>query len=249
MKQHAHRSRPRDLLPAEVPAIRRATVAAVYYGQRRGGDFYDFLKVNSQRIWLGLFDVAGRLEEIRPVALAVQQKFRACAPELLAARSGNDPEAMLDLWFELNQAVIRSAGGVHSCPAFIACYNEDVKSFCYVNAGHIPGLVRRQQEIRELEATALPLGLFSHSLPDCSMLLLEERDAILLVSRGIVEAQHRGEEYGIERAKQYLTECGVVNAHELCLGILSRVRQFMKTAPTHNDVTAVALVRDRSDSP
>src|SRR5262249_23444164 len=134
------------------------------------------------------------------------------------------------------------------CPAFIGCYNEDLRALCYVNAGHVSGLVRHYQEIRELEATALPLGLFSHSLPDSSMVLLEEQDAFVLVSRGIVEAQHRGEEYGIERAKQYLIECGMVHARELCLGILSRVRQFMKTTPTHNDVTALALVRARSDS-
>ena len=248
MKQNAHRGRPLDLLPAEVPAICGATLAAVYYGQRRGGDFYDFFRTSGDRIWLGLFDVAGRLEETRPVALALQQKFRACAPELLASRSGNDDEAIVDLWFELNQAVMHSAGGLRSCPAFLGCYNEDRKSFCYVNAGHISGLVRHDEDIRELGATALPLGLFSDSQRDSSMLLLGASDAILLVSRGIVEAQHRGEEYGIDRTKQYLGESGVASAHELCLGILSRVRQFMKTTPTHNDVTAVALVRARSDS-
>jgi serine phosphatase RsbU (regulator of sigma subunit) len=223
-------------------------VAARYYGQRRGGDFYDFLRVGAERVCLGLFDVAGRLEETRAIAFALQEKFRACAPALVATRSGNDAEAILGLWYELNQAALSSAGGVHSCPAFIGCYNEDLRAFFYVNAGHVAGLVRQRREIRELEATALPLGLFSHSVPDCSMLLLEETDAVLLVSTGIVEAQHRGEEYGIERTKQYLKECGLINAQELCLGILSRVRQFMKTTPTHNDVTALALVRSRAAS-
>jgi len=247
VNQHVNRSRPSDPLPAKVPEIRGATVAAVYYGQRQAGDFYDFLSSNNQRVWLGLFDVAGRLEETRAVMVALQDRFRSCAPDLVAARSGNDAEAIVDLWLELNQAVLRSAARVHSCAAFVACYQEDVNTFCYVNAGHAPGLVRHGQEVRELTATAVPLGLFSHSLPECSMLALGETDAVLLLSKGMVEAQHRGEAYGIERAKQYLLECGWCNAHELCLGILARVRDFMKTTPTHDDVTAVALARSRSE--
>jgi serine phosphatase RsbU (regulator of sigma subunit) len=249
VNQHVNRSRPLDPLPAKVPKIHGATVAAVYYGQRRAGDFYDFLSANEQRVWLALFDVAGRLETNRAVVVALQEKFRACAPALVAETAGNDAEAVIHLWLELNQAVLGSAGKVHSCPAFVACYQEQAHTFCYINGGHTPGLVRLGQEIRELTATAVPLGLFSHSLPECSIVALGKTDAVLLLSRGIVDAQHRGEAYGIERATQYLLECSWSNARELCLGILSRVRDFMQTTPTHDDVTALALVRSRSESP
>ena len=248
MNQHVNRSRPSDPLPAKIPEIHGTTVAAVYYGQRRAGDFYDFLSGNDQRFWLALFDVAGRLEENRAVVVALQEKFRACTPDLVRERAGNDAEAIIDLWFELNRAVLDCAGKVHSCAAFVACYQEQVHTFCYVNSGHTPGLVRLGQEIRELSPTAVPLGLFSHSLPECSILALGETDAVLLLSRGMVDAQHRGEAYGMERAKRYLLECGWCDARELCLGILSRVRDFMQTTPTHDDVTALALVRSRSES-
>jgi hypothetical protein len=40
-----------------------------------------------------------------------------------------------------------------------------------------------------------------------------------------------------------LQELGFQTAHETCVGLLARVQQFMGTAPTHNDVTAVSLVR------
>jgi phosphoserine phosphatase RsbU/P len=243
VKPNAHSGRSRNLLPAEIPEIQGASCSAVYYGQRRGGDFYDFVRSAEDRIWFGLFDVAGRLEETRAVACALQERFRACAPELVGRKSGSEEKAMVELWFELNQAVMRSAEGVRSCPAFIATYNEDLQSLCYLNAGHTSGLLRHQQRIRELEATALPLGLFSQSLAESSIVLLEAGDAILVISRGIVEAQSSGQEFGIGRAKQYLAEVAMGNAHELCLGILSRVRQFMNTTPTHNDVTALALVR------
>jgi serine phosphatase RsbU (regulator of sigma subunit) len=105
--------------------------------------------------------------------------------------------------------------------------------------------VKDAENIRELNATALPLGLFSHSVPDSSLIALGPRQTMLLVSKGIVEAKHRSDEYGLDRVKQYLQEVAFDSAHETCVGLLARVRQFMGTAPTHNDVTALSLVRSR----
>jgi sigma-B regulation protein RsbU (phosphoserine phosphatase) len=232
-----------DPLPASIPDIRDGHLGAVYYGQRRSGDFYDFVRVNRECVLFGLFDVAGGLAETRTIRCRLQAAFRSFGPQLLEASHANVSEAMLELWIGLNKQVLQAADGVHSCPAFLACYNEDNKTLSYVNAGHTPGLCRHDDEINELESTALPLGLFSHSVPDCSVVFLGPGNGLLLVSKGIIEAKRRGEEYGLERAKQYFRETGFQNAHETCLGVLSRVRQFMGTAPTHDDVTALSLIR------
>jgi serine phosphatase RsbU (regulator of sigma subunit) len=75
------------------------------------------------------------------------------------------------------------------------------------------------------------------------MVALGNGHLILLLSKGIVEARRRRDEFGLDRAKEYLQELGFQSAHETCVGLLGRVQQFMGTAPTHNDVTAVSLVR------
>lgn len=232
-----------DPLQASIPQIRDGFMAAVYYGQRCSGDFYDFLRVGPERVLFGLFDVAGDLQRTRGVVVAIQQKFRSLGATLLQPDDANESEAMLELWIELNRALMQAAGGVHPCPAFIACYNEELRTLVYINSGHTPGLVRDPERIRELKATTLPLGLFSHTVPDSSLVALQAGNALLLVSKGIVEAKRRSEEYGIERAKRYLEETGSETAHETCVGILASVQQFMGTAPTHNDVTALSVVR------
>lgn len=233
----------KDPLQASIPQIRDGFMSAVYYGQRCSGDFYDFLRVGPERVLFGLFDVAGDLQRTRAIVVAIQQKFRSLGASLLESSDSNESEAMLELWLELNRALMHAAAGVHSCPAFIACYNEELRTLCYVNSGHTPGLVRDRDQVLELKATALPLGLFSHSVPDCSAVALGPGDALLLVSKGIVEARRRSEEYGIERAKQYLQKTAFETARETCVGILADVQQFMGTAPTHNDVTALSVVR------
>ena len=233
----------KDPLQAKVPAIRDGYLGAVYYGQRRSGDFYDFVRSSPQRVLFGLFDVAGNLQQTRSIVVALQQKFRDSGARLLASETANESEAILELWIEMNRAIMKVAGGVHSCPAFLGCYNDELGTLCYLNSGHTPGLLRDQHEINELKATALPLGLFSHTVPECSVVALGAGHAFLLVSKGIVEARHRGEEYGLDRVREYLKETRFESAHETCVGILSRVQQFMRTAPTHNDVTALSLIR------
>lgn len=234
-----------DPRQANVPAIRGGDLAALYYGQRRSGDFYDFFRVNQDRVLFGLFDVAGRLENTRPILLALQESFRYCGATLLAAGGNNEVDAMLELWVRLNGTLMKAAGGVHSCPAFLGCYSEEIQLLTYLNAGHNPALFWDGERVQELGATALPLGLFSHSVPDASVVRLGRGNSVLAVSKGVVEARHRGEEFGLERAKAYLEDVGFETAHETCVGLLARVQQFMKTAPTHNDVTAMALVRSR----
>src|SRR5258708_5461406 len=194
----------KDPLQANIPQIRDGFMAAVYYGQRCSGDFYDFLRIGPERVLFGLFDVAGDLQRTRAIVVAIQQKFRSLGASLLESSEANESEAMLELWLELNRALMQAARGVRSCPAFIACYNEELRTLCYVNSGHTPGLVRDASQVLELKATALPLGLFSHSVPDASVVVLEPGNTLLLVSKGIVEAKRRSEEYAIDPPKEYL---------------------------------------------
>jgi sigma-B regulation protein RsbU (phosphoserine phosphatase) len=232
-----------DPFPADIPPIRDGHLGAVYYGQRRSGDFYDFVRVNDHRVLFGLFDIAGELETTRSIMVPLQETFRSYGPQLLQTSTVNEPESMLELWIKLNKTIMKAANGICSCPAFLGCYNEDVKMLCYVNAGHTPGLCRIGNHTRLLEATALPLGLFSHSIPDSSVVVLGPGNGLLVVSSGVVEAKHKGEEFGLERAREYFHQSRFESAHETCVGVLAQVRQFMGTAPTHNDVTALSLIR------
>lgn len=233
----------KEPLQATVPEIHRGSLSAVYYGHRRSGDFYDFVSIAPDRVLFGLFDVAGELQQNRGIVVDVQRNFRNWGQELLGGEHAKDIQALIKLWDLLNRATIKSAGGVHACTAFFGCYDDHSGIACYVNAGHTPGMVRHQQKIRQLDATALPLGLFSEVTADASMVALNPGDALLLVSRGVAEASYRGEEYGLQRAEEYLDVSRAHSAHEVCVGLLDQLRRFVHAAPTHDDVTALALVR------
>ena len=68
----------------------------------------------------------------------------------------------------------------------------------------------------------------------------------MVVSRGLVEADYEDAEFGMDRAKQTFQDATVLSARDLCLSMLQATRQFTRTAPTHNDLTTLALVRNVS---
>ena len=232
-----------ELVNAKVPELQGAQLAAMYYGERKGGDFYDFFRVSPNRVVFGLLDVAGRSEQNRAIVAAAQKTFREKSLELLGREEVNEADALTEICLRLNQTIIEVEGGVRSCPAFAACYNESLGILCYSNAGHTPALVRDGKEVIELPATGLPLGLFSHATCDAPMTAISPAGALLLVSRGVVEGKRRGEEFGLERAKEALQK-NTATATDLCRAVIEDVRQFMRTPPTHNDVTALALARN-----
>lgn len=234
---------PRNPVDARVPDLQQADLAAVYYGERTGGDFYDFVRVSPKRVLFGLLDVAGRLEENHEIVAAAQTTFRTSGAELFADEDVNEAEAMVELCLQLNRAILKSAGSVRSCAAFAGCYDEILGTVCYFNAGHTPGLVRDRTGIAELPATGLPLGLFSHTTSDASTVALEPGAVLLLVSRGIVEAKCSREEFGLESVKTGFQGSTAASARELCLGVLNHLQQFTCAPPTDNDVTALALTR------
>src|SRR5437879_3144055 len=84
-------------VPTIFPSISGAEIAAVFVGKRVAGDFYDSVRVNDQRVLIGLLDVAGRRENNRQILIAAQEIFRNSGPELLGADDINEADALTEL--------------------------------------------------------------------------------------------------------------------------------------------------------
>jgi serine phosphatase RsbU (regulator of sigma subunit) len=234
--------------PTVFPKIGGADLAAVFVGKRVAGDFYDSLRVSPERVLFGLLDVAGRREDNRGIMTAAQEIFRKFGTELFSRPDINESEAMTELSLRINRAIIETASGVCSCPAFIACYHQKFGTLCYTNAGHTPGLLRDANGITELTSGGLPLGLFSHATSDAPTVAVEKGAALLLVSRGVIECEGhhetRGEEFGLTAIKQFLQSAPASTAQDLCASVLKAVGEFSGGAPLCDDRTALALSRN-----
>ncbi len=236
-----------ELVPTVFPKIDGVDLGAAFVGKRVAGDFYDAVRVSPERILFGLLDVAGRRDDTRSILATAQGIFRNLGAELFSRPDINESEAMTELSLRINRGLIEASSGVRSCPAFIACYHEKFGTLCYTNAGHTPGLLRDINGVTELTSGGLPLGLFSHATADAPTVAIEKGAELLLVSRGVIECEGRrwysGEEFGLDRTKQFLQDSKDTGAESLCASILKAADEFGGNAPLCDDRTALALVR------
>jgi serine phosphatase RsbU (regulator of sigma subunit) len=235
-------------VPTVFTKIGGADIAAVFTGKRVAGDFYDSIRTSPERVLIGLLDVAGRREDNRHILTRAQEIFRTVGTELFSSADINESNAMTELCLRLNRGLIEICCGVHSCPAFIACYHEKFGTLCYCNAGHTSGLLRDQVGISELASTGLPLGLFSHATSEAPTVALENGASLLLVSRGVIECEgrHNGstDDFGLDRVKQLLNDASRLSALAMCTSVLDAASEFGKKIPACDDRTALALIRN-----
>jgi len=228
---------------AELPELSGAEIAGLVHGHRVGGDFYQYVRASPQRVVFGLLDVAGDCDENRPIVVAANEAFQEKGPACLANDEINEADAMMEFCQELNQSIRSAAKGVRTCAAFLGCYNEALGTVCYINAGHTPGLLRYDDSVSELPATGMPLGLFSGSTYEAPTVAVPKGGALLLASRGVVEATQKKEEFGLQRLKEHFQKAPLNSAHQVALSALEAVRQFAQSAAEQNDLTTLAVVR------
>ncbi len=246
----------RQPLPVLMPRLKGAEIALAYQHARIGGDFFDCMVIG-RRMVFALLDIAGQRNQAMQVAAAVQDVLRARVLEIFAPDVLNESCGLMELAVDLNRTLLRVADDVRCTPGFIGCYNEDVRTVFFVNAGAVPALLKDTSGVAELPATGLPLGLFWHATYEPEVRALQPGAALVAVTRGVVEAQgRRREEYGVTRLKQAVAGRDDLSAKALCEIVLASVKSFSERRAgrildrwTHedslplNDRTVVALVR------
>jgi serine phosphatase RsbU (regulator of sigma subunit) len=228
-----------ELAQSVVPTLRGAELAISYLADRH--ILYDFVRVSPNRVLFGLLDVTRGVSE-RSIVSAAQDTFRARAAELFVGEEINEADAMIELSLHLNRSILKAAGAVCSSPSFAGCYNEDLGTVCYFNAGHSPGLVRDGTGLIELAPTGLPLGLFSHVTSDARIVALQPAAILALVSGKVFEIENKEREPGFDRVKQSLQQAEAEGAHEICQALLRGVQSSM-AGPAVSNIAALALVR------
>src|SRR5277367_3872329 len=119
-----------------------------------GGDYYDFLDLGPGRLGVLLADVSGKGVGAALLTANLQASFRS----------------QLELGMKLPKALLASVNKLfhESTPAeyfatmFFAEYRDQSRELRYINCGHPAALiVRASGKVEQLEATALPIGIFS----------------------------------------------------------------------------------------
>jgi sigma-B regulation protein RsbU (phosphoserine phosphatase) len=116
------------------------------------------------------------------------------------------------------------------------------KQFTFCNAGHPPGLIRRGEEIIELTADNMVLGIDPDEQYRQAVVQLKSGDVLLLYTDGLTDAMNFKQEiFGKQRLldvfKQAANTAELVTEH-----ILWEVRKYVGMAERTDDITMIVAV-------
>jgi len=147
-----------------------------------GGDFYDILPRDDGRVIVAVGDVAGKGS---PAALLMALLL---AMQRTLVDEGLGPAALVT---RLNVQVSRHAPGSRFITLFYAEYRPATGEFTYVNAGHTPPLLLRNDGgCDRLTEGGIALGMFEHASYTAGRVTIQPDELIAIYSDGITEAEN-----------------------------------------------------------
>jgi Stage II sporulation protein E (SpoIIE)/GAF domain len=141
-----------NFLPKELPDLSGWQVAAYYRPAREvGGDFYDFIELDDDKLGIVIGDVTDKGVPAAMVMAATRSVLRASAQRLMA------PGEVLE---RVNELLVPDMPEKMFVTCFYAVLERKSGKLSFANAGHdVPYLGTPDGEVHELRARGMPLGL------------------------------------------------------------------------------------------
>ena len=225
-----------SLLPASNRTGSFFTTAAASVPCRAvGGDFFDYVDLQTGAFGFILGDVAGKGSPAALLASALLGMFSAEATYQNSAAP---------LITRLNHGLFRRAIEARFLTTFYGILGPD-GSFLYCNAGHNPPFLISSSGARRLETGGVVLGLFEQATFHEEAVALQPGDFIVAFSDGVSEAMNEaGDEFSDDRLLACIDANRTKEPQAIVDALLSDVRAFCGEAPQSDDVTLVMVRYD-----
>jgi sigma-B regulation protein RsbU (phosphoserine phosphatase) len=229
-----------NLLPADLPSVAGFDIAALNIPARHvGGDYYDVVELDNQRVLFIIADVSGKGTPASLLMANTQAALRALSPIDMPL-----PEMIM----RINDLLFRNTASDKFVTSFCCVLDIATKILLYVNAGHNqPYLLKKDGRIFELREGGLILGIMECIVPyQQAEVQLDAGDLLLLYTDGISEALDvHSVEYGDERLQTAMRTARNVSEHQTAQGLLEVVMDDVRThvgyAPQSDDMTMIAV--------
>jgi serine phosphatase RsbU (regulator of sigma subunit) len=225
----------RNLLPKEGPQFRGVSFSAHFEPTASiGGDYYDVFNIDKTRLAVAIGDVSGHGLSTGLVMAMVKAAITTLVEEGAEETS---------LFHRLNDLVFRSTERRAFMTLAFTIFDLEHGTIRHTNAGHLyPYLLREGQRPRGIEVPSLPLGVRSTISTHTAEVDLQEGDAIVYLSDGIVEAQdENGEPFGFDQLEALLADSKDRSPSTIRDRILEAVTRHCGTRPADDDRTVMIL--------
>ncbi len=225
-----------SFLPQDVPKIRGFSFHAHYKPALEvGGDFYDFIPLEGDRLGVLIGDVSGKGVASALCMAKLTSDFR-----LLAIRE-KEPGALVD---QVNRLMCEQSRRGMFVTLFYMVLDAVGKTLSCVNAGHVPPVLWNgaAQSFRVPGGKGgPPVGIVADHHYATSSLRLSAGDCLLLSTDGLIEAKNcGGERFGWNRLEEAVRKGGR-NIGEVYRSVDASLRKFTEGCAPADDTTIVLM--------
>ena len=225
-----------SILPTDFPDDPRYDLHAwMTPAQEVGGDFYDFFKLENDRLAMVVADVSGKGV---PAAL-----FMMVSRTLVKGTAIGNPDPAKCM-AEVNDLLAESNEESMFVTVFYTAFNPANGLVEYANGGHnLPFVVKASGEVKQVESeSGLVLGVVPEFEFPGGRIELEPGDTFFLYTDGVTEAMNEaGEEFGESALAKVLGECVGASAEDVRRHVVKAVKAHAGDAPQSDDITCLAL--------
>jgi serine phosphatase RsbU (regulator of sigma subunit)/HAMP domain-containing protein len=198
-----------------------------------GGDFYDFIELEPNKVGMVIGDVSGKGVSAALYMARLMSDFRYAA--ILDHQPGNVIPQVNTI------AVRRSRKGMFATAVFLLLDIES-KILTVCNAGHHSMLIHRgDNEILEPgKAGGIPLGITENASYIEEEIQLFSGDLVFLYSDGVVEPMNdQKEQFGMDNLRSLIESNGT--PEEILTNVENAIQSFTCDAPQFDDMTFLVL--------
>jgi len=221
------------LFPSKLPHDQELRVEAYYEPHSEvGGDYYDVIDLDEDRIAFLIADVSGKGMSAALLMANFQANLRAMI------KLNDDLSTLVSL---CNEKVIDSARYEKFITLFVAIYDRKKKVLNYLNAGHQPAILRDGEEIKLLQKGCTVLGMFDQ-LPsiESGKIKISKPSTLLGFTDGVSELENEeGEQVETAELVSIIQRSSDVN--QLKKNLLQKINQLKKSSGISDDITFLAV--------
>lgn len=224
----------RHLLPKTLPNLPDVAVAGSTLSCHSvGGDCFDVIELGGGRHGFFVGDVAGKGISAALLATLLQGVFFTTAAMDISLQG---------VFSRVNTYLCERSAEERYATVFYGVLDK-LGRFEYVNAGHVPPLLRRSSGALEALGSAnFPVGMFPEAEYQSARITLEPGDFLVIYTDGVSEASNvRNELFEETRLRQALETFTGESVEQLAQAIRDAVKEFTQGAAQSDDITVLSI--------
>jgi len=230
------------LLPAKFPKRRGFEISSYYESAKEvGGDYYDFVEIDQDRLGVVIADVSGKGVPGSLVMTMIRTALRTEARGTYSAA---------ETLRKVNRFIMGDIKKGMFVTVFYTILNSRNRSLTYASAGHNPMILYRPNTNKTyyLNPRGFPVGislnddeLFDKSLEDDSI-RLAKGDIVIIYTDGVTEAMNsRRELFGEERLLEAVRRYGELSAEDFVDKLREEIISFTEGQIHYDDISLVVI--------